>query len=329
MVIFYLLAGNTAQGLSLAWPTYESPLIRNAKWTIDDCIQPTESGKLASGKFGLVRENGRRFHEGIDIKSFTKAKDGSPTDTVCAFMDGTVVYANANPSASSYGRYVVVEHEYFLTLYAHLEAINTAVGKTIKAGEKIGILGTSSNCATIPNSRAHVHFEIDFQIGDGKNFAIWYTKNFRDKNAHGEYNGYNLIGIDPIAGIKKLIKGVKPTDILGDEREAATVQVASHCIPEFVKKYAKIFACNIDLSKPVNGWKIQFSWFGLPITWTPVYDDSVAMPKLKLVSYRKSLLESAILRNVLKKNRSPGGLVEIVIGSRTEDILRKMGFDIN
>jgi murein DD-endopeptidase MepM/ murein hydrolase activator NlpD len=314
-------------GLSLSWPTGTSPLVKNASQTFADCIQPTESGKLDSGKFGLVRENGKRFHEGVDIKSFTKAKNGNPADEVYAFMDGTVVYVNANSSASSYGRYIVLEHEYFLTLYAHLASIDVDVGQAVKAGKKIGILGTSSNCVSIPNSRAHVHFEIDFRIGDDKNFAAWYTKNFRDRNVHGIYNGFNLIGIDPIPSIEKLVKGVRPTDILSGEKEAATIQVMGNCIPEFVKKYSKFFARDVNLSKPIKGWKIKISWFGLPIEWEPIYGELALVPKVKLLSYRKSLLEYALLRDVLKKSNFFEGKTEITIGSRTINVLRKMGFD--
>jgi hypothetical protein len=322
-ILFLVYWPDVLRGFSLSWPTYESPLINNAKRTIDDCIQPTESGRLESGKFGFVRENGRRFHEGIDIKSFQKGKNGVPTDTVCAFMDGTVVYVNANPSASSYGRYILLEHEYFSTLYAHLASISVTVGQTVKAGEKIGILGTSSNCVTIPNSRAHVHFEIDFQLGNAETFEGWYDANFKDKNAHGAHNGLNLIGIDPISNIEKLIKGVKPTDILSDEKEAVTIQVLSNYVPEFVKKYAQIFAPNVDLSKPVKGWKIQFSWFGLPIAWTPLYAADSEALSLKLISYRKSLKSKAILREVLREEKA-----SVAIGLRIINTLKKMGFEV-
>jgi murein DD-endopeptidase MepM/ murein hydrolase activator NlpD len=328
-IVFWVYWPGILLGFSLSWPTETSPLGKNASCTIDDCIQPTELGKLESGKFGLVRENGMRFHEGIDIKSFIKAKNGNPVDGVYAFMDGAVVYANANPGASSYGRYIVLEHEYFLTLYAHLASVDVVVGQAVKAGRKIGALGTSSNCVNIPNSRAHLHFEIDFQIGDDEHFAAWYAKNFHDRNVHGMYNGFNLIGVDPISSIKKLAKGVRPTDILREEKEAATIQVMSKYTPWFIKKYAKFFACGVDLSKPIRGWKIQFSWFGLPIGWEPIYGELAVMPRLKLLSYRKSLLERALLRDVLKGSNLPGGKIEITIGSRIIDVLKKMGFDFN
>jgi murein DD-endopeptidase MepM/ murein hydrolase activator NlpD len=314
-------------GVSLSWPTGTSPLVKSALHTMDDCIQSTESGKLESGKFGLVRENGKRFHEGIDIKSFTRAKDGNPADGVYAFMDGVVVYVNTNSGASSYGRYIVLEHKYFLTLYAHLASIDVGVGQTVKAGKEIGTLGTSSNCVNIPISRAHVHFEIDFQVGDGETFAAWYAKNFRDKNTHGAYNGFNLIGIDPISSIEKLVKGVKPADILREEKEAATIQVAGSHMPWFIKKYAQFVARAVDLSKPISGWRVQFSWFGLPMGWEPICGELALMPKVKLLSYRKSLLERALLRDVLKKNNCSNGGVEIAVGDRLINILEKMGFN--
>jgi murein DD-endopeptidase MepM/ murein hydrolase activator NlpD len=329
LILFLVHWPDILGGLSLSWPTGTSPLGKSALRTIDDCIQPTESGKLESGKFGLVRENGKRFHEGIDIKSFIKAKGGDPADGVYAFTNGVVVYVNTNPGASSYGRYIVIEHECFLTLYAHLAAVDVTVGQAIKAGGKIGILGTSSNCANIPNSRAHVHFEIDFQVSDDENFASWYAKNFCDKNIHGAYNGFNLIGIDPISSIEKLVKGVRPTDILREEKDAATIQIVGNYVPGFVKKYAKFFACDVDLSKPVRGWRVQFSWVGLPMRWEPIYSELALVPRVKLVSYRKSLLERALLRDVLKRSNLSGGRVEITVGLRAINVFKKMGFDFD
>ncbi|MDR1367042.1 MAG: M23 family metallopeptidase [Puniceicoccales bacterium] len=322
-------SGKLKQGISICWPTIENPILEKAKWTIDGCIQPMESGKLESGKFGLGRQNGTKFHEGIDIKSFTKDKSGKPTDCIYAFMDGKVVYVNASESASAYGRYVVLEHEYFLTLYAHLASINVSVGQPIKAGEKLGILGTSSNCVKIPNTRAHLHFEIDFQIDNGQNFSAWYTAKYNNPPPHGRYNGYNLIGVDPLVITEKLIKKTSPTNVLSDEKEAATIQIIENFIPEFIKQYAELFAPDIDLSKPVCGWEIQFSWFGLPIRWIPIYSNSKQRPKLKLTSYRKSLVKQSILNNVLEEKKSPKGSNEITVGSKIINNLKKMGFATN
>jgi murein DD-endopeptidase MepM/ murein hydrolase activator NlpD len=322
-VLFLQFVSNFTYGFTISWPTATSPLAKNALLGIDDCIQATESGRLESGKFGFVRENGAKFHEGIDIKSFEKTRNSVPTDRVYAFMDGKVAYANRSAGASSYGCYVVLEHEYFLTLYAHLASVDVAVGQAVKAGKKIGILGTTSNCANIPNERAHVHFEIDFQIGDVHTFAKWYGENFEDKNAHGAFNGMNLVGIDPVVTIEKLLKGTKATDLFAGEREAATIQIASAHVPSFVKRYAPLVARGVDLTQPVKGWQIEFSWFGLPQKWTPLSAIDPKNPPLKLVSYRNSQKSNAILRGVLKEEKT-----EIAIGPRLEVNLRKMGFNV-
>ncbi|MDR0590610.1 MAG: M23 family metallopeptidase [Puniceicoccales bacterium] len=322
-VLFLQLASNFTYGLSISWPTATSPIAKDAPLGIDGCIQPTESGRLESGKFGFVRENGTRFHEGIDIKSFEKTENNVPADKIYAFMDGKVAYANRSPGASSYGSYVVVEHEHFLTLYAHLASVDVVVGQAVKAGEKIGILGTTSNCANIPNARAHVHFEIDFRIGDAHTFAKWYGENFGDKNAHGTFNGINLVGIDPIAAIEKWLKGTKPADFFVGEREAATIQIASTHVPSFVERYAPLVARGIDLTKPVKGWRIEFSWFGLPQKWTPLSAIDPKDPPLKLVSYRKSQKHNALLREVLREEETG-----IAIGPRLINTLKKMGFDV-
>jgi murein DD-endopeptidase MepM/ murein hydrolase activator NlpD len=238
-------------------------------------------------------------------------------------MDGKVAYANTTAEASSYGRYIVLEHEYFLTLYAHLASIDVTIGQIVKAGEKIGILGMSSNCYEISNGRAHLHFEIDFQIADADTFGKWYANNFKDKNVHGACNGINLIGIDPLATIEKLIKGTTPTDLLIDEKEAMTIQIVSKQIPWFVRQYQPLVAKNIDLNRSVEGWTVEFTWFGLPKKWTPIYIIAPKTPPLKLISYRKSLKENAIKREVLKEETTG-----ITVGSRVINVLKKMGFDV-
>jgi murein DD-endopeptidase MepM/ murein hydrolase activator NlpD len=279
---------------------------------------------LESGKFGFVRENGTKFHGGIDIKSFLKNGNGTPSDSVHAFMDGQVVYRNTSPNASNYGCYIILAHPYFLTLYAHLASIDVEVGQSVRAGQKIGVLGKTSNATKIPNERAHLHFEIDFQLGDGDHFAHWYGANFTDKNLHGAFNGLNLVGIDPIAAVEKLIGGVKPIDLFVAEKEAMTLRIMGNYVPQFLEKYAPLVAKDVDLTRPVKGWIIEFTWFGLPKKWTPIYNSDSEQPRLKLLSYRKSLLRNAVLREVLREKNG-----SVSMGPRTIHTLKKMGFIVD
>jgi murein DD-endopeptidase MepM/ murein hydrolase activator NlpD len=91
---------------------------------IEDFIHATSSGDPVSGTFGAVRTNGRRFHEGIDIKPvMPRTRKGEPTDPVYAAMDGTVAHISTMSGKSNYGRYVVILHDMdgveVYTLYAH------------------------------------------------------------------------------------------------------------------------------------------------------------------------------------------------------------------
>ena len=164
---------------------------------------PTPGKTWTSGCFGCVRSDGHQLHEGLDIRSIQRDKRGEPADPVMASVDGTVAYINARPSLSNYGNYIVLRHLIdgldIYTLYAHLKEIGPGlkVGQTVKAGQTIATMGRTSNTAeSITKDRAHVHFEIDLVASD--HFVAWYKKfNPGERNDHGDWNGLNLMGIDP------------------------------------------------------------------------------------------------------------------------------------
>ena len=147
----------------IVWPT---SLDRASIKRPEDYLQPTVSGRLESATFGMVREDGKRFHEGIDIRPAASNADGEPLDLVLAAMDGQVAYLNPNVNGP-YGKYVVLFHGSaeipVYTLYAHLAKIQPAlkVGANIPRGSAIGLMGhTSSGATPITKERAHLHFEI-------------------------------------------------------------------------------------------------------------------------------------------------------------------------
>lgn len=156
-----------------------------------------------SGCFGCVRSDGWQIHEGLDIRCLQRDKHGEPIDPVMATADGTVVYINARPGLSNYGNYIVLRHHVdgleIFSLYAHLREIRSGLkaGQSVKAGEVIGIMGrTADTRAVITKARAHVHFELDLFVND--RFASWFKKTHPgQRNDHGEWNGFNLVGLDP------------------------------------------------------------------------------------------------------------------------------------
>ena len=166
---------------------------------------PTPGKTWESGTFGCVRSDGHQLHEGLDIKWTQRDRKGEPTDPVLASANGTVAYVNRKAGLSNYGNYLLLRHRIegleIGTLYAHLASIREDLkeGIAVVAGENIGIMGRTTNTKTrIAPERAHVHFEIDLIASD--RYAQWHEANLVGlRNDHGNWNGRNLLGIDPRA----------------------------------------------------------------------------------------------------------------------------------
>ena len=80
---------------------------------------------------------------------------GSPVYAWKSGRVAQVMYAN-----TSYGNRIRVNHDPGQSLYAHLSAINVAVGQMVRAGELIGRIGYSGNVRPRGPGGAHLHFEI-------------------------------------------------------------------------------------------------------------------------------------------------------------------------
>ena len=91
----------------------------------------------------------KKTHRGIDL--------AAPTGTnVYATCAGTVVAAKYGAWDSSYGNMVAIYHgngDY--TNHAHLSKIKVKVGQKVKAGQLIGLCGSTGH-----STGPHVHFEI-------------------------------------------------------------------------------------------------------------------------------------------------------------------------
>ncbi|NJK92238.1 MAG: hypothetical protein HC904_10635 [Blastochloris sp.] len=73
-------------------------------------------------------------------------------------------------------------------------------GQVLKTGEVLGVMGWSGNVGS--RDRAHLHVELGFKIH--RDYAGWYEKLGRSfepratPNEHGNYNGLNFLGVDPV-----------------------------------------------------------------------------------------------------------------------------------
>jgi peptidoglycan LD-endopeptidase LytH len=230
-----------------------------------------------SGCFGCVRTDGWQMHEGLDIKCLQRDKHGEPTDPVMSTADGTVAYFSKNPGLSNYGRYVVLKHVIdgieVYSLYAHLSAIRDGlkVGQPVKTGEQIATMGRTSNTRErITKERAHVHFELNLLYSD--NYSAWHKKRLvGERNDHGEFNGQNLVGMDPKLVLEaERAQGAKFNfaQWIQNRTELFRVMVRKADFP-FVRHYRSLVVeRNID-KKNIAGYEVAFNFNGLPFQLIP------------------------------------------------------------
>lgn len=257
--------------VELVWPTPNDGYLRGAG--VEDFVQPTESGLATSGLFGSVRSGGRQFHEGVDLFPQERDKKGEALDPVVAAMAGVVRHVSAREGASSYGRYVVLEHPEqsppVYTLYAHLSKIapGLAVGKEIAAGAPLGTMGRSAGGYKIPKNRAHLHFEIGVRMTD--RFQEWYKRRgFGSPNEHGLWNGMNLMGLDPLEFFaRRRAGGLWSLDeVLAAQPTAVKLRIAHPAEPDFARRYPSLVTKDSrPVAGPEGGWEIDFGVTGVPL----------------------------------------------------------------
>ncbi len=104
-------------------------------------------GKLSS-RYGIrvgPVDGIHRMHWGIDLEASTGT-------SVLAAAEGTVADVGYN---GTYGKYIILRHSGFQTLYGHLSRFTVAVGESVAQGRKIGEVG-STGVSTGP----HLHFGV-------------------------------------------------------------------------------------------------------------------------------------------------------------------------
>jgi len=306
---------------SLIWPT-PNPAFQNGK-PIEAYVQATISGHVESGLFGCVRNGGNRFHEGLDLYPIRRDDRGEAADPVYAVLSGRVVHVSRTSSYSSYGRYVVIEHDLetpaYHTLYAHLASVADTIvlGARVETGTVLGIMGRSANY-TIPRSRAHVHFEIGFRLTD--DFEKWYTdQKFDSKNRHGIWNGMNLVSVDPLAFYKNIRSGHVSNlrEHLRRLPVATRIRVFSNQVPDFVRNYPALVTESFA-GKTVVAWDIAFTQYGVPREWKPRFAEDKLKGQtgdVKIIAYHPSLLEMQSCHRVLNVSGSSPKITSATIAT--------------
>lgn len=314
------------QAADIYWPTPDPSYFKGG--SIEDQLQPTASGRLQSALFGCVRNGGNRFHEGIDLKPMRRDRRGEAVDPIYSVMAGKVAYVSTIAGNSSYGRYVVIEHMGadvpVYTLYSHLASVEPGIraGAKVVAGQRIGTMGRSAGGYSIPRSRAHLHFEIGV-MKTGR-FQSWFeNSDFGSRNKHGNYNGMNLIGVDPLDFFETVRAGeFKDFASYFDQLPTAfTIRVATDKLPNYILRYPKLLTRPIPRNGVV-GWDIDYTWYGLPKRWTPLTQEDVRTRKegdVTLVDWDQSLFEGSCRSTLVFDSQGNPG-----IGKNLQSDLRLM-----
>jgi Membrane proteins related to metalloendopeptidases len=301
---------------ALIWPT-PNPAFQNGE-PIDRFIQPTVSGVPESGLFGCVRNDGHKFHEGLDLFPLKRSKSGEAADPVYAVLPGRVVHVNSTAGYSSYGRYIVIQHDgevpAFHTLYAHLAKVDDAIrpGVRVQTGTILGVMGRSAAGYSIPKTRAHLHFEIGFRLSD--HFQDWYdNQKFGSANHHGNWNGMNMVGLNPLDYYQSVRLGrvTNLYEYLKQLPAVARIRIYTSQVPDFVGLYPSL------VTRPYAGqklvaWDIAFSEFGVPKEWTPRFAGEAGLSgqpgNVQVIAYDPTILEAQTCRQVLSMNGAQPGI---------------------
>jgi murein DD-endopeptidase MepM/ murein hydrolase activator NlpD len=300
------------QAESLLLPTPNRAIFEQAGE--DRYFVGTVGKSWSSGTFGCVRSNGQQMHEGLDIRATSWDKHGEPTDPVLAAADGEVAYINARPAFSNYGIYLILRHRIdgieIYSLYAHLARLRQglAIGQGVKAGDPLGILGRTANTRQgISKDRAHLHFELNLFVND--RFAGWYKKTFPgQRNDHGDWNGQNLLGIDPRLALQaSRAQGAKfnMVRLVQSQPELCRVLVRKTSFP-WLKRYQALVKSNpIAEKEGVAGYEMRLNFNGLPFELIPRAASELKKgPKCQLLSVNEAEYRKNPGRKLVSKSGS-------------------------
>ena len=112
---------------------------------------------LVNHTFGMVRDNGKKPHQGWDFYAL-------PGTACYAIADGVVHQVRNGGNKTDYGNQVVLKHrlkgKVIYSQYAHLQGSSVNVGNTVRMGQEIAKTGNTGNAESMRGLDQHLHFEI-------------------------------------------------------------------------------------------------------------------------------------------------------------------------
>jgi len=265
-----------------------------------------------TGTFGCIRTEGWQMHEGLDIRCLQRDKRGEPTDPVLATADGDVAYINTRSGYSNYGIYIILRHHLegieIYSIYAHLREVRAGLkaGASVKTGEQIAIMGHTSNTHQgISKDRAHVHFELSLLVND--HFADWFRQTHHgERNDHGDWNGQNLLAMDPreiLFAQKEQGARFSILNYIRQQPELFRVLVHDTHFP-WLTRYAPLVLPNPNVgTNAIGGYEIACNFNGIPIALFPhaATDFTGMKTRVKLLSVNEAEYQRNHCRKLVTK----------------------------
>ena len=155
----------------------------------------------------------------------------------------------------------------------------------------------------IPISRSHLHFEIGLRLSE--NFQVWYDrKNFNTSNQHGNFNGYNLVGTDPLKFFKFHQTGnmKNPLDYFNQLNETVRVRIKSKSPPSILEINPSLNRTRISREFIVRSWICSFGPHGIPLSFEPSQEGG--KQNIEILSYTPSKNAGYCRKLVNQKNSS-------------------------
>jgi murein DD-endopeptidase MepM/ murein hydrolase activator NlpD len=194
------------------------------------------------------------------------------------------------------------------SLYAHLHEVrhDLKAGQSVKAGEMIAIMGRTANTHEgISKDRAHVHFELNLFVND--HFASWYKKAATgERNDHGDWNGQNLLGLDPrFILLAEHEEGVKFSllNFVRHQTEICRVFVRKTSFP-WLKRYAALMQANPRTEKEgIDGYELALNFNGIPFEMIPRAPSEIkGKAKFQLLSVNEAEQHKNPCRHLVSKS---------------------------
>lgn len=295
----------------------------------ENYFAPTPGRTWTSGTFGCVRSEGWQMHEGLDILHTSRDKRGEPVDPVFAAAEGRVAYINSNSGLSNYGKYVVLEHRIegipVYTAYAHLSAFSEglSIGDPVRSGQTVGKMGRTSNTRqAISKDRAHLHFEIAVRINE--RYGSWHSSALKGyRNDHGNWNGRNIVGIDPqevFTEQKRLGARFSLLELIRSRTELCRILVRDTKFP-WLQQYTPLVRRNAAADREgVAGYEIHLDFNGLPFLLIPRAKSEIGTgPRVELLDVNEKEQSARPCRKLVTKRNGKWALA--TNGSQLIDLL--------